>query len=143
MKKNLFKTSVAVLLSVMMFSSCQKSNDIASVESSAHDAFKQKVIETPEDGTILTLKEITPVRLIKNKFFQDLQTAYTQGADAERLTQLLGKGRSKKGMFEGDLEEGELEIGQAAAMLREILPAREIVKRMIEEYEEVKSRVVG
>ena len=115
---------------------------VASEESSAHHAFKKKVIETPEDGTVLTLKEITPVRLLKNKFFQDIQSAYSNGANADALNALLGKGRSKKGMFEGDLEEGELEIGQAATLLKEILPAKEIVKRMMDEYEEARIRLI-
>ena len=115
---------------------------VASEESSAHHDFKKKVIETPEDGTVLTLKEITPVRLLKNKFFQDIQSAYSNGANADALNALLGKGRSKKGMFEGDLEEGELEIGQAATLLKEILPAKEIVKRMMDEYEEARIRLI-
>ena len=79
--------------------------------------------------------------MIKNKFFQDVQAAYSQNADKETLTELLGKGRSRKGMFEGDVNEGELEIGQAAAMLREILPAGEIVKRMIGEYSGARERL--
>ncbi len=104
---------------------------VASVESSAHQAFKQKVISTQEGDTLLTLKEITPVRLIKNEFYQRVAQAYERGASKEELAQLLGRGRAKKGMFEGDLVEGELEIGQASAHLEEILPAAEIIDRMM------------
>jgi enoyl-[acyl-carrier protein] reductase II len=107
---------------------------VASNEASAHHAFKQTVIQTPEGGTQLTLKELTPVRLIKNEFYQRVQDAYNQGADINSLSALLGRGRAKKGMFEGDLVEGELEIGQAASMLKEILPAAEIVERMMADY---------
>lgn len=107
---------------------------VASTESSAHAAFKNKVIDTQEGDTLLTLKEITPVRLIKNEFYQKVAEAYQRGADKDELAQLLGRGRAKKGMFEGDLIEGELEIGQASAHLDEILPAAEIIDRMMHEY---------
>ena len=104
---------------------------VASNEASAHQAFKETVIQTPEGGTQLTLKELTPVRLIKNPFFASVEASYLRGATVEELKELLGRGRAKKGMFEGDLTEGELEIGQAAANLREILPAAQIVDSMI------------
>jgi enoyl-[acyl-carrier protein] reductase II len=108
---------------------------VASVEASAHPAFKQTVIETPEGGTQLTLKELTPVRLIKNPFFTSVEAAYQRGASVDELKDLLGRGRAKKGMFEGDLTDGELEIGQAAAHLREILPAGAIVQQMMHDCE--------
>jgi enoyl-[acyl-carrier protein] reductase II len=104
---------------------------VASNEASAHQAFKETVIQTPEGGTQLTLKELTPVRLIKNPFFASVEASYLQGATVEELKELLGRGRAKKGMFEGDLTEGELEIGQAAAHLSEILPAAQIVDTMM------------
>jgi enoyl-[acyl-carrier protein] reductase II len=104
---------------------------VASNEASAHQAFKETVIQTPEGGTQLTLKELTPVRLIKNPFFASVEASYLRGATVEELKELLGRGRAKKGMFEGDLTEGELEIGQAAAHLREILPAGQIVDSMM------------
>lgn len=108
---------------------------VASQESSAHDAFKQAVIQAAEGSTVLTLKEITPVRLIKNPFFAQVEAAYAQGAKLEELKALLGRGRAKKGMFEGDLDEGELEIGQVSAQFATILPAATIVKDMINEYQ--------
>lgn len=107
---------------------------VASNESSAHENFKQTVINTPDGGTKLTLKELTPVRLIKNEFFQKVEQAYANDASIEDLKTLLGRGRAKKGMFEGDLIEGELEIGQVASIIKEIKPAAEIVKEIIEEY---------
>jgi enoyl-[acyl-carrier protein] reductase II len=107
---------------------------VASEESSAHLNFKQSVISTKEGDTVLTLKEITPVRLIKNAFYKKVEEAYAKGASKEDLEQLLGRGRAKKGMFEGDLEEGELEIGQISAAFDEILPASKIVENLIREY---------
>ncbi|MBI3133439.1 MAG: nitronate monooxygenase [Bacteroidetes bacterium] len=109
---------------------------VASVESSAHSNFKNTVIHTPEGGTQLTLKELTPVRLIKNEFYQKVQHAYASGASIDELKNLLGRGRAKMGMFEGDLKEGELEIGQVAAIIREIKPAAEIVAEIMAEYHE-------
>jgi enoyl-[acyl-carrier protein] reductase II len=106
---------------------------VASQESSAHQAFKEKVMQTQEGDTLLTLKEITPVRLIKNPFYDQLASAYARGAEKSELVELLGRGRAKKGMFEGDIEEGELEIGQAAAYLRDILPAARIIDQMMRE----------
>ncbi len=107
---------------------------VASPESSAHQNFKQVVVDAKEGDTLLTLKELTPVRLVKNAFFQQIEEAYTRGADAEELKAILGRGRAKKGMFEGDLVEGELEIGQISGLINEIKPAAEIVREIIEEY---------
>lgn len=114
---------------------------VASVESSAHTNFKNAVIQTNEGDTQLTLKQLVPVRLIKNKFFNEVQAAELRGASAEELKELLGRARAKKGMHEGDLEEGELEIGQVSAMLDDILPAGEIVKKMMQEFEEAKKNL--
>jgi enoyl-[acyl-carrier protein] reductase II len=114
---------------------------VASEESSAHINFKNTVVSTEEGGTDLTLKELTPVRLIKNKFYQQVQDLYQQKATTEELKNLLGRARAKKGMFEGDLEEGELEIGQIAGLIHDIKPATEIVQDIISEYEKVKSEI--
>ncbi len=103
----------------------------ASIESSAHEGFKQEIIRAGDGATQLTLKEITPVRVIKNAFFEQIQQAYREGADTEKLKQLLGHGRAKKGMFEGKLSEGELEIGQIAARISEIESAQQIVSSMV------------
>lgn len=116
---------------------------VASEESSAHDTFKNIVLKTEEGSTQLTLKELTPVRLVKNGFFTQVQDAYTRCASKEELQTLLGRGRAKKGMFEGDLSEGELEIGQVSASLKEILPAGDIVKRMMNEFESERKRISG
>jgi len=107
---------------------------IASSESSAHESFKNSVLNTDEGGTMLTLKELTPVRLIKNAFYQKLVKAYEEEATPEQLTNLLGRGRAKKGMFEGDLEEGELEVGQVASLITEIIPAAEIIHEIVNEF---------
>lgn len=107
----------------------------ASVESSAHNNFKETIVNTKEGDTQLTLKELAPVRLVKNKFYQDVQELYKQCPSKEELVQLLGRARAKKGMFEGDLDEGELEIGQAAGLIHEILPVQEIIQQMIAEFE--------
>jgi enoyl-[acyl-carrier protein] reductase II len=109
---------------------------IATPESSAHENFKQRVIQTPEGGTQLTLKELTPVRLIKNEFYNQVEFAYSKCATAEELQTLLGRGRAKRGMFEGDLVNGELEVGQISGLMREIKPAGEIVKELITEFRE-------
>ncbi len=114
----------------------------ASLESSSHDNFKQTVVELQEGGTQLTLKELAPVRLIKNKFFQDVQQLYKKCPSKEELVDLLGRARAKRGMFEGDLEEGELEIGQIAGLIKDILPAKEIIDTMIAEFEQAKQEVV-
>lgn len=107
---------------------------VASEEASSHIAFKKSVIETAEGDTILTMKQLTPVRLIKNEFFRKVQEAEWRGATPEELKALLGRARAKKGMFEGDLAEGELEIGQVSALLDDILPAGEIVKQVWDEF---------
>ncbi|WDF64846.1 NAD(P)H-dependent flavin oxidoreductase [Flavobacterium sp. KACC 22763] len=107
----------------------------ASIESSSHNNFKETIVNTIEGGTQLTLKELAPVRLIKNKFYQDVQDLYQKCPSKEELAQLLGRARAKRGMFEGDLEEGELEIGQVAGLIHKILPVEEIVQQMIAEFE--------
>ena len=112
---------------------------VASEESSAHPAFKQHVIDSKEGDTLLTLKELAPVRMMRNKFFTDVQAAYSRGASVDELKALLGRARAKRGMFEGDLAEGELEIGQVSAALDGILPAAVIVERIIAEYRTARS----
>ncbi len=107
---------------------------IASYESSAHQNFKEKVISCQEGETILTLKELTPVRMIRNKFFEKINAAYAKNASVEELNELLGRGRAKKGMFEGDLDEGELEVGQISGSIKKIMPAKEIVEEIINEF---------
>jgi len=107
---------------------------VATPESSAHQNFKQAVVEAGDGATQLTLKELTPVRLIKNKFFKDLEQAYEANADVKELQTLLGRGRAKKGMFEGDLQEGELEIGQVSATIHQIKPAAQIVQELLSDY---------
>ncbi|WP_396169273.1 NAD(P)H-dependent flavin oxidoreductase [Flavobacterium sp.] len=114
---------------------------VASTESSAHDNFKKTVIETEEGGTLLTLKELAPVRLIKNKFFEDVQELYAKCPSKEDLENLLGKRRAKRGMFEGDLVEGELEIGQIAGLIHDIKPVDAIIKEIIDEFELAKKEV--
>lgn len=114
---------------------------VASTESSAHQAFKQVVVDAKEGDTQLTLKELAPVRLIKNKFFNDVQTLYKTAPTPEQLKELLGRARAKKGMFEGDLDEGELEIGQISGLIHDIKPVSEIVKEMVEEFEMAKKEV--
>ncbi|PHQ56228.1 MAG: nitronate monooxygenase [Lutibacter sp.] len=111
---------------------------VASNESSAHINFKEKVVEIEDGDTHLTLKELAPVRLIKNKFFNEIQALYQLKPTIEELKEKLGKARSKKGMFEGDLEDGELEIGQIAGLIHEIKPAAEIVQEIVKEFNEVK-----
>lgn len=106
----------------------------ASEEASSHINFKNEIVKAKEGDTLLTLKEVTPVRLLKNKFFNDVQIAIQNGANAEELKNLLGRGRAKKGMFEGDLEEGELEIGQVSGLIDDIKPVKEIIETIIKEY---------
>lgn len=113
-----------------------------SVESSAHQAFKEVCVNAQEGETFLTLKELAPVRLIRNKFFTDLQNAYASGASTEDLKALLGRGRSKKGMFEGDLEEGELEIGQIVGLINEIQTVQVIVDEIVSEFVESTSKSI-
>ncbi|WP_333809702.1 NAD(P)H-dependent flavin oxidoreductase [Flavobacterium sp.] len=113
----------------------------ASTESSAHDEFKRTIVETGEGDTQLTLKELAPVRLIKNKFYHDVQELYTKSPSKEDLENLLGKRRAKRGMFEGDLVEGELEIGQIAGLIHDILPVQTIVDNIISEFNLAKKEV--
>ncbi len=112
---------------------------VASSEASAHTNFKQAVVNTQDGDTFLTLKELAPVRLIKNQFFNDLEKFYQQLPSKEQLITFLGKARAKKGMFEGDLEEGELEIGQIAGLIHDIKPVRDIIDEIITEYGFVKA----
>jgi len=111
---------------------------VASNESSAHINFKQKVVATDEGETKLALKKLTPVRLIKNSFFEQVEHAEVNGKDAVILKEILGKGRSKKGMFEGELDEGELEIGEVSALIDKIMPAGDILKEIWNEFLEAK-----
>lgn len=108
----------------------------ACAESSAHELFKEEVLKTPEGGTMLALKKLAPTRLLKNAFFEQIFTLENQGATKEDLQNLLGKGRAKKGIFEGDLEEGELEIGQIASKIDKIETAEEIIQDIIKTYHE-------
>jgi enoyl-[acyl-carrier protein] reductase II len=110
----------------------------ASVESSAHENFKNVILETKEGETQVTLKELAPVRLIKNKFYQDIQDLYANCPTKEELAALLGRARAKRGMFEGDLIEGELEIGQISGLIHDIKPAAEIIREMIEEFHQAR-----
>ena len=114
----------------------------ASLESSSHENFKQTIVGVKEGDTQLTLKELAPVRLIKNKFYQDVQELYEKCPTKEELAALLGRARAKRGMFEGDLIEGELEIGQIAGLIKKIVPAKEIVIEMIADFEQAKKEVV-
>ena len=109
---------------------------VASDEASCHPSFKDEVVKAGEGSTVLTLKEITPVRMLKNSFFQKIAALYEKGVDVEELKTTLGRGRAKKGMFEGDLEEGELEIGQIAGLINEVIPASQIIDNFIEEYDQ-------
>ena len=115
----------------------------ASVESSAHANFKETILKVNEGGTQLTLKELAPVRLIKNKFYQDVQDLYQKCPTKEELVALLGRARSKRGMFEGDLVEGELEIGQIAGIIHELKPAAEIIRKMISDFEKARKDVTN
>ncbi len=110
----------------------------ASVESSAHPDFKRTIVGLGEGETHVTLKELAPVRLIKNKFYHDVQSLYAQGATVESLQQLLGRARAKRGMFEGDVVEGELEIGQVSGLIDNILPASQIISEVVAEYEQAR-----
>ena len=115
----------------------------ASEESSLHQNFKNKITELNEGDTKLALKKLVPVRLVKNKFYNDVQQAEDNGATPEELKNILGRARAKKGMFEGDLEEGELEIGQVSALIKEIKPVKKIVEEIIEEYEVAKKGIIN
>lgn len=111
----------------------------ATLESSAHDNFKNTIVEVKDGGTHLTLKELAPVRLVKNKFYNDVQELYASNPTIEQIKELLGRARAKRGMFEGDLEEGELEIGQIAGLIHEIKSAKQVVEEIVEEYNSVKA----
>jgi enoyl-[acyl-carrier protein] reductase II len=114
----------------------------ASTESSAHNDFKQTILETKEGDTQVTLKELAPVRLIKNKFYNDIQELYAKCPTPEELKELLGRARAKRGMFEGDLVEGELEIGQIAGLIHDIKPVKEIIDSVMEEFELAKMEAI-
>jgi enoyl-[acyl-carrier protein] reductase II len=114
---------------------------VASEESSAHPAFKQVVVDAQEGDTQLTLKELAPVRMIKNKFFDEVQALYKTSPTTEQLRALLGRARAKRGMFEGDLDEGELEIGQISGLIHDIKPVAQIVQDLMREFEEAKKAV--
>lgn len=115
----------------------------ASEESSAHDNFKQTIVDAGEGDTILTLKELTPVRLIKNSFYKQVFDAYEKGASKEEMMDLLGRGRAKKGMFEGDLNEGELEIGQIASMIDDVKPAQIIFNEILDEFKDARKQLLS
>jgi enoyl-[acyl-carrier protein] reductase II len=114
---------------------------VATPESSAHANFKNAVVNTNEGDTQLTLKQLTPVRLIKNKFFKEVDDAEKRGASVEEMTNLLGRARAKKGMFEGDLDEGELEIGQISASIKDIKPAAHVVEEIMKEFNDTLARL--
>ena len=114
---------------------------VASNEASSHQNFKEKVVDAQEGGTYLTLKELAPVRLLKNKFYDDLQQLYKRNPTIEEIKKFLGRARAKKGMFEGDLEEGELEIGQISGLIHNIKPAAEIIKEIIKDFEMAKGEL--
>lgn len=114
---------------------------VLSEESSGHSNFKNRVMNASEGDTMVTLKQVTPVRLIKNEFYEQVKTAELRGASADELKTLLGRARAKKGMFEGDLAEGELEIGQVAGSVKKIMPAADIVKEIWDEFLETKQKL--
>ncbi len=114
----------------------------ATEESSAHDNFKQKILAVNDGDTHLTLKELAPVRLIKNTFFNEIQELYKKNPTLDELKELLGRARAKKGMFEGDLENGELEIGQIAGIIHTIKPAKEVLENIVKEFEQVKKTLL-
>lgn len=113
----------------------------ATVESSGHPAFKQAIVEAQEGDTRLLMKRLIPVRLLRNAFSQQVQEAEARGATKEELAELLGSGRARLAMHEGNLDEGEIEVGQVSAMIRDVPPAAEIVRRMVAEYEAAKRRL--
>jgi enoyl-[acyl-carrier protein] reductase II len=113
----------------------------ATLESSAHQNFKKLIVRIKEGGTRLTLKELAPVRLVKNKFYDEIQELYKRNPTKEQIKELLGRARAKKGMFEGDLDSGELEIGQIAGLIDEIKSVKEVFYDIIQEYNTVKSLI--
>lgn len=114
----------------------------ATVEASSHDNWKKKITELNEGDTHLTLKELAPVRMVKNKFFNELEEIYNTGRNTEALIASLGRARAKKGMFEGDMEDGELEIGQVSALINEILPVEKVFENLLKEFNEIKNPVL-
>ncbi len=114
---------------------------VASDEASSHMDFKKMVVDAKEGDTHLTLKELAPVRMLKNKFYYDVATLYSKGPSVDQLKDLLGRARAKRGMFEGDLEEGELEIGQVSGLIHDIKPAAMIIRDMVEEFKTTKNRM--
>ena len=114
---------------------------VASVEASSHINFKQKVVEAKEGDTQLTLKELAPVRLLKNKFYYQIEELYKQNPSTKQLKELLGRARAKKGMFEGDLDDGELEIGQVAGLIHDIKPAATILKDLLTDFNKAKKEI--
>ena len=113
----------------------------ASTESSAHEVFKQKIVEATDGATKLSLKSVVPVRLIRNKFQQQTEEFERRGASPDELRELLGRGRARLGMFEGDADEGELEIGQVSALIDEIKPAAQIISEMMEEFDSARDKL--
>jgi enoyl-[acyl-carrier protein] reductase II len=116
---------------------------VCSDEASSHMNFKNAVLQSREGDTMLSLKKVVPVRLLKNPFFEEVNNAEKSGASEEELKLLLGRGRAKKGMFEGNLEEGELEIGQVSTLIKNIKPAGEIVKDLWQEFSESLANPLG
>lgn len=116
---------------------------VASNEASSHPKFKEMVVQAKEGDTVLTLKELAPVRLLKNRFFEQVTELYSKSPSKDQLIELLGRARAKKGMFEGDLDEGELEIGQISGLIHDIKPAAEILQDMIKEFREAKMEVAA
>jgi enoyl-[acyl-carrier protein] reductase II len=115
---------------------------VCTPEASSHITFKDAVVAAPEGATLLSLKKLAPVRLLKNDFFDQVQAAETRGAGKEELQQLLGRGRAKRGMFEGDLKEGELEIGQVSSLIHDIRPAGDIVRALVSEFEQTRQQLI-
>ena len=116
---------------------------VASDEASSHPKFKDMVVQAKEGDTVLTLKELAPVRLLKNRFFEQVNELYSRNPSKDDLIELLGRARAKKGMFEGDLDEGELEIGQISGLIHDIKPAAEILQDILKEFEDAKAEVAG
>ena len=112
-----------------------------SKESSAHENFKNAIVQAAENDTMLTLKELAPVRLLKNPFYDKIFGAYEKGVTVEELKSLLGRGRAKKGIFEGDLIEGELEIGQVSAQIEDVKSVKAIMEDLITQYQDVKNNI--
>lgn len=115
----------------------------ASAESSAHEAFKQKIVDAGDGETYLSLKQLVPVRLLRNPFFENIHQAELAGASKEELAELLGKGRAKKGMFEGDVTEGELEIGQVSGMINTVMPVHQIMQKLVAEFNRTSEKISG